>query len=691
MTDRVRSVWRTVYRAFWQRHSVLKEFESVSPQVPQPSPDAELKQIKVEGASSAEPQSRADTQLSGLASQDLDCKPFVPHVGQEAIRIVFLAQHASSWACWRSIWQSALRHPQVVAKVVLTPFIHHLSSEAAAYDALRQEMLREGIPFHPLAYFDLEAFAPHVVLVQNPYDETRPESVRMRALVAMGARVAYVPYGLEMGGGAWNYKAQFDTDVQRGAWRVYSRSERHRKMFGKHCASGNGHVVVTGHPKFDGDDAPEPSAVARGWLQKASGRKVVLWTPHFSVIGPPAWSTYNTYGDFILDAFEGRSDLFLLVRPHPMLFAAIRQDLPDGPIRESALRERITAMPNAALDEMPSHADAFGVSHALMADVGSFLLEYLPQDKPMLYLELQGGIGMNEDGELVDALHVARSGQDIAAFLGMVALGRDPCAVQRQAATQQFLYRLDKKAGDRICEDIVQGVRRADPSANIPKRRPPELDQQSLRYWQAAQTTFLAPDHYYETKERALIRTLGALGHVGTAIDVGCGTGRYTRVLARFATEVQGYDVSAGLVAQAREAATDGTSNVRFDCVAIEDLRPVETFDLVACLGVTSCVIDDLAFLAAVDKLMQLAKPGGHVLLVDTLATENGRVASDATGYVAHYRAVADYRKIFERRGLHLVESTELAASEDRKLVNSLWLFRVPFRTGQATADNRSL
>jgi len=127
---------------------------------------------------------------------------------------------------------------------------------------------------------------------------------------------------------------------------------------------------------------------------------------------------------------------------------------------------------------------------------------------------------------------------------------------------------------------------------------------------------------------------------------------------------------------------------VRFDCVAIEDLRPVETFDLVACLGVTSCVIDDLAFLAAVDKLMQLAKPGGHVLLVDTLATETGRVASDATGYVAHYRAAADYRKIFERRGLRLVDSAELAASEDGKLVNSLWLFQAPLRTGKAVADN---
>lgn len=669
IVEKLCSAWRVGCAAFRQRGSVSQEAGGAQLERDRPGEDAP-----------------AAAQAPGRSAT----KPITPNVEHEAIRIVFLAQHASSWAGWRSIWLSAQRHPQVVAKVVLAPFVHHLSSEAAVYDALRQEMLKEGVPFHPLAYFDLAAFAPHVVLVQNPYDETRPAGVRMPALAAIGARVAYVPYGLEMGGGAWNCMAQFDTDVQRGAWRVYSRSERHRHMFGKHCASGNGHVVVTGHPKFDGEDAPEPSPTAVGWLQKAAGRKIVLWTPHFSVAGPPAWSTYNAYGTFILEAFRQHPGLFLLVRPHPMFFAALRQATPDGAARERAFRERLANMSNGALDELSAHADAFSVSHALMADVGSFLLEYLPQDKPMLYLELQGGIGMNDDGELAESLHVAQSEADIAAFLAMVVSGHDSRAGLRRAATCEFLHRLDKKAGDRICEDIVQGVRCADPAANLARRRQPELDQQSIHYWQSAQTIFLATDHYCEAKERSLIKMLEALGPIGTAIDVGCGAGRYTRVLARFTGEVQGYDVSAGLVTQAREAsAAAEVGNIRFNCAAIEDLRPVETFDLVACLGVTSCVIDDLAFLATVDKLMLLAKPGGHILLVDTLSTENGRVASDATGYVAHYRAAADYQKIFERRGPRLVESVELAATEDRKLINSLFLFRVPSRAGQRAADNR--
>lgn len=118
-----------------------------------------------------------DVQSAAPAGGPFVKTPLTPCAANEAVRIVFLAQYASSWAGWRSIWHCAQRHPQVVAKVLLAPFVHHLASEAATYDALKHAMMEEGIPFHPLAYFDLVAFAPHVVLIQNPYDET--ESTRI--------------------------------------------------------------------------------------------------------------------------------------------------------------------------------------------------------------------------------------------------------------------------------------------------------------------------------------------------------------------------------------------------------------------------------------------------------------------------------------------------------------------------------
>lgn len=640
---------------------------------------------------------QADAPLTAVAAVTASESPaahgeVTPYIEGQSIRLVFLVQHASSWACWRSVWLAARRDPQFIVKVILTPFVHHLTSEALTFDNLKQQMLDEGVPFHPLAYFDLEVFAPHIAFVQNPYDETRPSHVRMPALASIGTRVAYVPYGLEMGAGAWNYCAQFDTEVHRRAWRIYSRSERHRKMLGKHCAAGNGHVVVTGHPKFDIEDESPRSPAAAQWLHQAAGKKIVLWTPHFSVAGAPAWSTYNVYGRFILEELERQPGLFLLMRPHPMFFSALRQATADGAAREDALRERIKAMPNAALDEQPSHVDAFRVSHALMADVGSFLLEYLPENKPMLYLELERGIGMNDDGEVTDSFYVARTTDDIAQFLGMVDAGQDPRAHERPTAIQEFLYRMDKGAGTRIVEDIKQSLRRAEPAAaTLAQRRIPALDLQSHAYWQNAQSTFLASEEYYATKEKVLKRTLQALGPVASAIDIGCGTGRYTLLLAQYAADVQAYDVSAGLVSQAQEtAAANGVQNIGFHCAEIERVLPAQTFDLVACMGVTSCVIDDLAFLATIDRLMQLSRPGGHVLLVDTLSTRHGHVSTDASGYVAHYRAATDYRKILERRGLELTSSTVLTTAEDRGLINSLSLYRTRPRH-QNEAGHRSI
>ena len=41
------------------------------------------------------------------------------------------------------------------------------------------------------------------------------DALQMPALEAVGARIAYIPYGLEMGGGSWNIGAQFNQRIHQ--------------------------------------------------------------------------------------------------------------------------------------------------------------------------------------------------------------------------------------------------------------------------------------------------------------------------------------------------------------------------------------------------------------------------------------------------------------------------------------------
>ena len=63
--------------------------------------------------------------------------------------------------------------------------------------------------------------------------------------------VAYVPYGLEVGGGTVNLKLQYAQPVVLESSNIFVRSEGARDMFRKYCPAGDKHISVTGHPRMD--------------------------------------------------------------------------------------------------------------------------------------------------------------------------------------------------------------------------------------------------------------------------------------------------------------------------------------------------------------------------------------------------------------------------------------------------------
>ena len=104
-------------------------------------------------------------------------------------------------------------------------------------------------------------------------------------------------------------------------------------------------------------------------------------------------------------------------------------------------------------------------------------------------------------------------------------------------------------------------------------------------------------------------------GNARYAIDVGCGDGVITRVLATRGMSVVGLDVSPRMVALAR-ARTDPRLRIeyRHDDVMTADL-PERTFDLV----VSVAVAHHLPLGVIVPRLAGLVAPGGTLLLQDVM------------------------------------------------------------------------
>jgi SAM-dependent methyltransferase len=123
-------------------------------------------------------------------------------------------------------------------------------------------------------------------------------------------------------------------------------------------------------------------------------------------------------------------------------------------------------------------------------------------------------------------------------------------------------------------------------------------------------------DHYH----RLLLRQLPPACR--TALDVGCGTGRFARRLAWRGIEVDAVDRSAEVLAVARAAPAPPEGRVRYLLADVTRMRlPAGRYDCVACLA----SLHHLPF-ATVAALREALAPGG-VLVV--LGCYRQRTAAD--------------------------------------------------------------
>ena len=116
---------------------------------------------------------------------------------------------------------------------------------------------------------------------------------------------------------------------------------------------------------------------------------------------------------------------------------------------------------NITFDMNPSYQDSFLNADALLADAGSFLLEFLPSKKPILYLTHSECRGLNESAKFIHESHyVASDEQDIDDFVKMLLANDDPKYDLRMQALKENIFIPEKSVGDEIRKVLLSQVRK---------------------------------------------------------------------------------------------------------------------------------------------------------------------------------------------------------------------------------------
>jgi 2-polyprenyl-3-methyl-5-hydroxy-6-metoxy-1,4-benzoquinol methylase len=138
----------------------------------------------------------------------------------------------------------------------------------------------------------------------------------------------------------------------------------------------------------------------------------------------------------------------------------------------------------------------------------------------------------------------------------------------------------------------------------------------------------------------------------GTALDLGCGVGRWSLQLAHSGYRVTGVDLSSQMIEHARARAAALAADCDFTIANAVDLDLGRRFDLILCVTVLQHILDPRAARQAIARLETHLAPGGTLVLLEAAPSKPcGRC--DSAVFTA--RPIAWYLSALGAAGLRVV------------------------------------
>jgi SAM-dependent methyltransferase len=125
------------------------------------------------------------------------------------------------------------------------------------------------------------------------------------------------------------------------------------------------------------------------------------------------------------------------------------------------------------------------------------------------------------------------------------------------------------------------------------------------------------------------------------ALDVGCGAGRWCRLLGARGYAVTGIDLQESLIERNRRRYPE----MSFLCLPVQDFQPEAPFDLVTSVTVIQHIPFDEQ-LRAIAKISSLVRTGGHALLLENVHDQGAHVFA---------RSIDGWKRCFEDTGFETV------------------------------------
>lgn len=246
------------------------------------------------------------------------------------LEIAFLPYKASMWDSFESVWTAADADPDCDAYVVPIPYYERNADGSLGMRHYEGNDMPEYVPVTDYESYRIEKRQPDIIYIHNPYDQgnyvtsVHPDFYSSQLKKHTNVLV-YIPYYVTSGDlseGQSLCPAYHNVDY------IVVQADKYKGFFDP--AIPREKIQPLGSPKFDRvirlcGNPPEPPA---DWKKKMAGKKVYFYNTSISGMLSNT-KRFLLKMEYVFRCFQGREDVCLLWRPHPLLdstFASMRKE-----------------------------------------------------------------------------------------------------------------------------------------------------------------------------------------------------------------------------------------------------------------------------------------------------------------------------------------------------------------------------
>ncbi len=306
---------------------------------------------------------------------------------KEKIKIVFLELFKSMWKL-DPVFRKMLEDPYFEPIILVCPCVSY--GDNAMWTGMQETISFFEEKNYPIisAYDNLEQkwlslkeIDPDIVFFSIPHNMTRQEYYSDAYLNYLSCFCGYGYIISELGDKVSN----FNQHLHNALWRNFATDEYAYSGFKKYSTAKGLNSILTGFPIIE--DLIKKKSNNKVWKTNDTRIKIIF-APHHSIKDILGFklSNFLEYAHFFQElSTKYKKDIVWCFKPHPELKSKLYQHSDWGVEKTDNYYNFWRTQENTQFDD-GEYIDLFIESDAMIHDCGTFLIEYLTQKKPVLYL-----------------------------------------------------------------------------------------------------------------------------------------------------------------------------------------------------------------------------------------------------------------------------------------------------------------